>query len=47
MLAACHAVVGRARELAGTDLPPARALIKALAIRFPQAEVLDDEIMAS
>ena len=47
MLAACHAAVGRAQELAGTAPPPARALINALAIRFPQAEVPDDEIMAS
>ena len=47
MLAACHAAVGRAGELAGTASPPARALINALAIRFPQAEVPDDEMMAS
>ncbi|MEC7236596.1 MAG: hypothetical protein VXW17_01115 [Pseudomonadota bacterium] len=47
MLAACHAAVGQAGELAGTASPPARALINALAIRFPQAEVPDDEMMAS
>ena len=47
MLAACHEAVGEARKRAGAAPPEARALIDALAARYPQAEVPDDDIMAA
>ena len=47
MLAACHEAVGEARKRAGAAPPEARALIDALAARYPHAEVPDDDIMAA
>ena len=47
MLVACHEAVCEAQARAGTAPPEARALIDALAVRFPQAELPDDEMMAA
>ena len=47
MLAACHAAVGEAQARTATAPPEARALIGALAVRFPQTLVPDDETMAA
>ena len=46
MLAACHEAVCEAQARAGTAPPEARALIDALAVRYPQAAVPDDDSMA-
>ena len=46
MLAACHAAVGEAQARAGSAPPEARALIDALAVRFPQGELPFDETLA-
>jgi len=47
MLAVCHAAVGAAQDRAHTAPPEARALIDALAVRYPQAEVPDDGTIAA
>jgi len=52
MLAACHMAVGEALKRAsdrdaGATAPEARALINALAVRYPQSEVPDDAVLAA
>ena len=46
-LAACHGAIGEAKKRAAGALPEARALIDALAVRYPQANVPDDDTLAA
>ena len=46
-LAACHSAVVEAMSRAANAPPEARALIEALAVRYPQTEVPDDTVLAS
>lgn len=43
MLAACHQAVGAAQKRAASAPPEARALISALAVRYPQSKLPDDD----
>ena len=46
-LAACHGAIAEAMSRTANAPPEARALIEALAVRYPQTEVPDDGVLAS
>ena len=46
-LAACHGAIVEAMSRTANAPPEARALIEALAVRYPQTEVPDDGVLAS
>ena len=46
-LAACHGAIAEAMSRTANALPEARALIEALAVRYPKTEVPDDGVLAS
>ena len=47
VLAACHSAVAEAMSRAANAPQEARALIEALAMRYPQTEVPEDSVLAS